>query len=702
MQYCYSSKSKVISMEAMFFAYKPTKKCEIYEWKPHACFIEKKRERWDVYYDKESIYLQQKLCWDIFENNEQNNQLCVKMQDIIENADNIAKRLSCYGTSYNSALAVEYITTLSDLLNYYSFTNEFLFIQIENRVTEELSEYFDERLVKAILFSDTDLSSTYSYQANYELDNLREKWFEDGILQEEDIYVFVQKYAFLLNQQHGSDLESYVYDIITKSNKKDGYIPKYSKTCIPEFQFLNNPELKFKVESIQKMRLLRLKMREAMMRMNYHFTIILKAALEVKYSNFLSEFELNKLVEVLPVETLCDLDHLDIEKLLENQVNSMMCLSGRIYKISRSENGSVQDVFYQRKELGKAQGNVVYGTGTIRGKIVTCYFDNRSMVEENLIYVTKSLHPKDLLIPNKFKAVLVDEGGILSHASIIAREMKIPCITNTGFLSLELNEGDYVEIDFSTGSVRRMDEMEQSSSVMNEMLVKMSEDVKDKELYGNKCINLCSYMKDFCIADGFVLNWRYVQYLYNQWKKYGQVSIHPADQDILNSLSPMILRSSSSYEDNDRFTGAGLLESIKDISGIDDFMEALANVYESSKTKALENYNKIMTGIKAGNVSILIQKYIHFKILGTILLEKDRVLLEYQDDTQTTNAQPNILTLFYKNIDDLNLHAEGEQVLTILIPEIVKLLERDIDVLVEFGIYDEKMYLLQVRKMGAI
>lgn len=701
MQYCYSSKSKVISMEAMFLAYKPTKICEFYEWKPRTCFIEKKRERWDVYYDKESIDLQQKRCWDIFKNKEQNNQLCIKMQEIIGNTDNIASRLSCSYTEYNSSLAAEYITALSDLLKYYSFTNEFLFFQIENKVTMDLSQYFDEKLVKEILFSDTDLSSTYSNQANCELDNLRKKWFDDGILREEDIRHFVQKYAFLLNQHQGNDLERYVHDIITKSNKNDGYMPLARKTSVPVFQSLGHPELKFEVESIQKMRLLRLKMRESMMRMNYHFTIVLKHALEKKYCNFLSGFEIDKLIEVLPVESLYELDHLDLEKLLVTQINSILCLDGRVYKIGRSVNGREQDAAYQRKELGKAQGNVVYGTGTIRGKIVTCYFDNRNLIEDNLIYVTKSLHPKDLLIPNKFKAVLVDEGGILSHASIIAREMQIPCITNTGSLSLELNEGDYVEINFSTGCIRRLDEIEQNSSIMNEMLVKMSEDVKDKELYGNKSVNLCSYMKDFRVADGFVLDWKCVQYLYSQWKRYGQICLHPTDLDILNSLYPIILRSSSSYEDNDQFTGAGLLESIQDIRGIDEFMGALADVYESSKTKAIEIYSKIITSIKSENVSILVQKYYPFKILGTILLEKDRVLIEYEDDTQTTTAQPIILTLSYKNIEDLSLYAKEDTVLSVLVPEIIKLLERDIDVLIEFGINDEKIYLLQVRKMGA-
>ncbi|MFZ3322711.1 MAG: PEP/pyruvate-binding domain-containing protein [Usitatibacter sp.] len=53
--------------------------------------------------------------------------------------------------------------------------------------------------------------------------------------------------------------------------------------------------------------------------------------------------------------------------------------------------------------------------------------------------------------------LITDEGGMLSHAAILAREMGIPCIVGTQRATQMLRDGDRVTIDTKAGWVKRVD-----------------------------------------------------------------------------------------------------------------------------------------------------------------------------------------------------------------------------------------------------
>lgn len=55
-------------------------------------------------------------------------------------------------------------------------------------------------------------------------------------------------------------------------------------------------------------------------------------------------------------------------------------------------------------------------------------------------------------------AVVVEIGSLLSHASIVAREMGIPSVVAVPGATSELREGELVEVDGSAGTIRRMPE----------------------------------------------------------------------------------------------------------------------------------------------------------------------------------------------------------------------------------------------------
>jgi pyruvate,water dikinase len=50
-------------------------------------------------------------------------------------------------------------------------------------------------------------------------------------------------------------------------------------------------------------------------------------------------------------------------------------------------------------------------------------------------------------------ALIVDIGGPLSHAAVVARELGLPCVVNTRIGTTTLRTGDRVRVDGDSGTV---------------------------------------------------------------------------------------------------------------------------------------------------------------------------------------------------------------------------------------------------------
>jgi phosphoenolpyruvate synthase/pyruvate phosphate dikinase len=61
----------------------------------------------------------------------------------------------------------------------------------------------------------------------------------------------------------------------------------------------------------------------------------------------------------------------------------------------------------------------------------------------------------------KAAAIITDEGGMTSHAAIVSRELKIPCIVGTKVATQVLKNGDMVEVDANSGTVRVIERNEE-------------------------------------------------------------------------------------------------------------------------------------------------------------------------------------------------------------------------------------------------
>ncbi|MBR9706474.1 hypothetical protein GOV14_05540 [Candidatus Pacearchaeota archaeon] len=106
------------------------------------------------------------------------------------------------------------------------------------------------------------------------------------------------------------------------------------------------------------------------------------------------------------------------------------------------------------KDIDEIEGQPVF-KGKISGKVYNMkHHTRKEEVPRDSILVTSMTQPKDLPMIKKCIAVITDEGGILCHAAVTARELQKPCIIGTKIATRALKDGDLVEVDADKGVVR--------------------------------------------------------------------------------------------------------------------------------------------------------------------------------------------------------------------------------------------------------
>lgn len=111
-------------------------------------------------------------------------------------------------------------------------------------------------------------------------------------------------------------------------------------------------------------------------------------------------------------------------------------------------------------EDGKFRGQVA-NSGIYYGRVKIIPFDVRKDITNDIrkmkkgnVLVTGSTGPEMILACKKAGAIITEEGGICSHAAVVSRELKIPCIIGTKIATKVLKDGDLVEVDADKGIVR--------------------------------------------------------------------------------------------------------------------------------------------------------------------------------------------------------------------------------------------------------
>jgi phosphoenolpyruvate synthase/pyruvate phosphate dikinase len=92
-------------------------------------------------------------------------------------------------------------------------------------------------------------------------------------------------------------------------------------------------------------------------------------------------------------------------------------------------------------------------TGVVEGTARVVADPAFTEVEPGEILVAPTTDPSWSSIMFVSSALVVDIGGALSHAAVVARELGIPCVVNTRSGSRTLRTGDRVRVDGGAGTV---------------------------------------------------------------------------------------------------------------------------------------------------------------------------------------------------------------------------------------------------------
>jgi len=160
---------------------------------------------------------------------------------------------------------------------------------------------------------------------------------------------------------------------------------------------------------------------------------------------------IKKIYQLLPQEVI---KWIKGEEIKDFETRSQKC----VYALTR-EGFARGDMKYfslvQPKEKTKNLSGAVASLGKVKGRVnIVLNISHIAKFKEGDILVAPFTNVNYLPIMRKAKAILTETGGVTSHAAIVSRELKKPCIVGIKNLIAVGRDGDLVEVDAEKGLVK--------------------------------------------------------------------------------------------------------------------------------------------------------------------------------------------------------------------------------------------------------
>ena len=167
----------------------------------------------------------------------------------------------------------------------------------------------------------------------------------------------------------------------------------------------------------------------------------------------------NENIKYLTVnEIMNDIWIIDNETKIKRDNNHLLYKVDKLVLKSSKKYINIKNKF---TETGVVKG-LVASSGNVKGKayVLNADFSNYDELDKlidkmpsNSILVTETTAPDIIRACHKSIGIITNQGGIASHAAIISRELKIPCIVGTRNATKIIKTGDIITINGSTGDV---------------------------------------------------------------------------------------------------------------------------------------------------------------------------------------------------------------------------------------------------------
>ncbi len=170
--------------------------------------------------------------------------------------------------------------------------------------------------------------------------------------------------------------------------------------------------------------------------------------------------EIKDFIQVLALEEIKTGKILPIEELKKRDVG-FFYTENTLFVNESKENIEKKYGVVLEEESAKKESNEVTGSMAYPGKVIgrvrkVMGHKDISLIKAGEILVSPMTMPDFVPAMEKAAAFVTDEGGILCHAAIVAREMKKPCIVGTQFATKVFKNGDLVEVNAEKGVVRKL------------------------------------------------------------------------------------------------------------------------------------------------------------------------------------------------------------------------------------------------------
>ena len=151
--------------------------------------------------------------------------------------------------------------------------------------------------------------------------------------------------------------------------------------------------------------------------------------------------------------------------LLKNGVIKEYLTKTEVESLIKQEN--ITEFSAISKPIKELKGNCAW-KGNTKGRVRIVYSQkDAEQFQEGEILVASMTTPELISAMRKAAAFVTDEGGIMTHAAIIARELNKPCIVATKIATKILKDGDLVEVDAERGIVKIIERGSENLRLIN-------------------------------------------------------------------------------------------------------------------------------------------------------------------------------------------------------------------------------------------
>ncbi len=180
----------------------------------------------------------------------------------------------------------------------------------------------------------------------------------------------------------------------------------------------------------------------------------------IPVEDFLMTYSFNDMIDFLDTEKVLSQEEMNLRRnfyVLHLNKNSLNLLVGKdahsLYLKHIGEHvkeKTKKEIKGTSASIGKVRGRA----RIIRVEGLNTLMKDMKQFQKGDIMVTTMTQPTMVPIARKAAAIVTNEGGITSHASIIAREFEIPCVVGTKVATKVIKDGDLIEVDGDKGIVK--------------------------------------------------------------------------------------------------------------------------------------------------------------------------------------------------------------------------------------------------------